>query len=151
MFERSSTIVDCIFVYIMNERMMILWLFAANCNDSNYIYTIYILYILYIYTIFIYTVSSSNSICPSFYFCISIIKCREFWFFLQSLSFRKNAHREGIGGTNSCAEGRSRRMGPAGLRRRAWLSGSFAFTPTVNHRMVCKYVKWSLLWYLCLN
>lgn len=65
-----------------------------------------------------YTVSLSNSICSRFYFYINYIElqdCRDSWFFLQSLLFRKNTYKERIEGSNDRTGGRPRRMSPRRL------------------------------------
>ena len=67
-------------LWALSKRMMVLWLFAFNCNDSN--------------CILIYTILSSNSIYPSFYFYVNSIARLSWGFSSNPCFFRKNAYGE---------------------------------------------------------
>lgn len=97
---------------------MILWFFAANCNDHISI----LIHYLYI------DVSSSNSICSSFYFYInSIARLSQVLVFSSILFFKKNAHKEGIG----------RACWRAVFKNGSSRSCVATFTSTVVHCIVC--------------
>lgn len=73
-------------LWALSERMVILWLFADNCNDSN--------------CILMYTVSSSNSICSRFYINF-IAKLLRSLIFPPILAFREKCTWRGGWRTNN--------------------------------------------------
>ena len=82
-------------IFVLSKRMVILWLFAANYDDSNFYFMIFI-------------VESFLSALVFIFISILLQGYRESWFFLHSLLFGKNAYREE---TNSRVGEQSWRMG----------------------------------------
>ena len=96
--------------------MVILWLFAANYDDSNFYFMIFI-------------VESFLSALVFIFISILLQGYRESWFFLHSLLFGKNAYREE---TNSRVGEQSWRMGRVASQ---WGSGLLSLLP-----------RWSVTW-----
>lgn len=137
LLEGSPTIVE-LYICLYYELWMNEWWYFDSLQLTVIILTVF-LCILYRRRI------------PSVLVSISILtllqNCRKPWFFLQSLLFGRNVHKETVGGTNSRAGGRPRRINPRVAELHA--DQNLRSYDDLSHNMQMWFVK--LLWYLCLN